>query len=114
MISDLLGDYQTIRISYVTNLVLFLSFRHLLFEFVSYFDIRISATLHSQIMPSGLRPRPGPLDPDFYYAVKTFRHRYLCQEAKYQVSLDIIRFQGLGVKVSNTIPENYGVAGAIA
>jgi len=42
MISDFLGDYQTIRICYVTNLVLFLSFRHLLFEFVSYFDIRIS------------------------------------------------------------------------
>ena len=42
MISDFLGDYQTIRICYVTNLVLFLSFGHLLFEFVSYFDIRIS------------------------------------------------------------------------
>jgi len=33
---------QTIRISYVTNPVLFLSFGHLFFEFVSYFDIRIS------------------------------------------------------------------------
>jgi len=33
---------QTIRISYVTNPVLFLSFGHLLFEFVSYFDILIS------------------------------------------------------------------------
>jgi len=33
---------ETIRISYVMNPVLFLSFGHLLFEFVSYFDIRIS------------------------------------------------------------------------
>jgi len=33
---------ESIRISHVMNPVLFLSFGHLLFEFVSYFDIRIS------------------------------------------------------------------------
>ena len=33
---------EAIRISYVMNPVLFLSFGHLFFKFVSYFDIRIS------------------------------------------------------------------------
>jgi hypothetical protein len=33
---------------------------------VSVFGFRISAELALEIMPSWLRPKPGPLDPDFY------------------------------------------------
>ena len=47
---------------------MFLSLGHSIFEFASNFDIRISSfeTAAASIMPSGLRPKPGPLDPDSY------------------------------------------------
>ena len=36
-----------------------------------------------------------------------------CQSAKYHPITDIIKFQGLGVKVSNTILRIFGVIGAV-
>jgi hypothetical protein len=33
---------------------------------ISIFGFRIFAELTLEIMPSGLRPKPGPLDPDLY------------------------------------------------
>ena len=67
---------QTIRISDVTNPVFFCHsdiccsnlFR------ISIFGFRISATLHSQIMLSGLRPGPSPLGPDFYSYHDTYHY----------------------------------------
>jgi hypothetical protein len=34
---------------------------------ISIFGFRIFAELTLEIMPSGLRPKPGPLDPDLYF-----------------------------------------------
>jgi hypothetical protein len=38
----------------------------------------------------------------------------ICQKTKYHPIADIIKFQGLGVKVSYTILDIFGVAGVIA
>jgi len=35
------------------------------------FGFRILPMALTQIMPSGLRPKPGPLDPDFYFDAQT-------------------------------------------
>ncbi len=36
---------------------------------ISIFGFRIFAELTLEIMPSGLRPKPGPLDPDLYTSI---------------------------------------------
>jgi len=65
----------------IPNPILILSLGHLLFEFASYFDIRISdfgGGLPLQIMPSALRPKPGPLDPDLcWFSVQRSGRRAL-------------------------------------
>jgi hypothetical protein len=59
----------------VATMILFLRFGHLVFEFVSYFGIRISnfAMAPAQTMPSGRTSKPGPLDPVFYWVIPETR-----------------------------------------
>jgi hypothetical protein len=61
--------FQTKAVLDVADMMLFSTFGHLGFEFVSYFDIRVSnfAMAPTKIMPSGLSSKPGPLDPDFCF-----------------------------------------------
>jgi len=57
---------QTIGISTVVHTASFWSLDHWIFEFVSYFDIRIwylTAATH-RIIPSRVISKPGPLGPD--------------------------------------------------
>ena len=62
--------FQTLAMLEVMNMILFLTLRNLLFEFVSYFDIRISdfVMIPTKIMPSELSSKPDPLDPVIYYS----------------------------------------------
>ena len=68
--------FQTEAMLEFANMLLFLTFGHLIFEFVSDFVLRISDFAKSpfQIMSSGLNPKPGPLDPDFYL-LQIFNHK---------------------------------------
>jgi hypothetical protein len=55
---------QTKDLTGIAILRLFVSFEHLIFEFVSIFDIRILSIAFAKIIPAGLRPNRGHLLPD--------------------------------------------------
>jgi Na+-transporting methylmalonyl-CoA/oxaloacetate decarboxylase gamma subunit len=57
---------QTIGVSGIAIMILFLSLGHLIFEFVSRFDFRILPTPEQQNMSAEVKSKPGPLDSDFY------------------------------------------------